>query len=376
MAVAGLWPAAPLVAREPGRLTLVPAAEMAELVANQDRITRLVGTARDELAVAPRIGKDSWGPILTNLETAAAQSRSLSERFEAVAVAEGLSISSAALCARMAGVSMAEEDRVAVALARQQVEAFTQALDRFRLEPAHGAVEALLAALDAESSTRGRGRGRGKAAELRQSLDLVRKRLAGALDIYSRRVLLPFADAVVKARGEATDPAEVDRICAPSATASSSSAPPAAGLAPADGIKARRKATSGALASALEAVAAATTPPAHLDGLPRYVRAEVRAPRKIRSVDPRYTGRAREACIEGTVILQAVITKAGTVRAVSVLRSLPGLTDAAVTAIRRWKFEPATLDGRPVDVYYNVAVNFRAPADCAGRVSRPEDPRQ
>ncbi len=371
MAVAGLWPAAPLVAREPGRLTLVPAAEMAELVANQDRITRLVGTARDELAVAPRTGKDSWGPILTNLETAAAQSRSLSERFEAVAVAEGLSISSAALCARMAGVSMAEEDRVAVALARQQVEAFTQALDRFRLEPAHGAVETLLAALDAEPT-----RGRGKAAELRQSLALVRKRLAGALDIYSRRVLLPFADAVVKARGEATDPAEVDRICAPSATASSSSAPPAAGLAPADGIKARRKATSGALASALEAVAAATTPPAHLDGLPRYVRAEVRAPRKIRSVDPRYTGRAREACIEGTVILQAVITKAGTVRAVSVLRSLPGLTDAAVTAIRRWKFEPATLDGRPVDVYYNVAVNFHAPADCAGRVSRPEDPRQ
>ncbi|MCY3933049.1 MAG: energy transducer TonB [Acidobacteria bacterium] len=139
---------------------------------------------------------------------------------------------------------------------------------------------------------------------------------------------------------------------------------------------ARRVAASAVLGSALDAIAAATTPPEDLEGVPRYIGGIVRSPRKIKAVDPRYTGRAREACIEGSVILQAVITKAGTVRAVSVLKSLPGLTEAAVKAVRRWKFKPATLNDRPVEVYYNLTINFIAPTGCAGRISRPESPWQ
>jgi protein TonB len=36
-----------------------------------------------------------------------------------------------------------------------------------------------------------------------------------------------------------------------------------------------------------------------------------------------------------------------------------GLDQAAVEAVRTWRFRPATLNGRPVDVYYNLTVNFR-----------------
>ena len=35
-----------------------------------------------------------------------------------------------------------------------------------------------------------------------------------------------------------------------------------------------------------------------------------------------------------------------------------GLTEAAITAVRRWKFEPATLNGKPVAVYFNLTVTF------------------
>jgi protein TonB len=57
--------------------------------------------------------------------------------------------------------------------------------------------------------------------------------------------------------------------------------------------------------------------------------------------------------------VQAIIDKQGTVTNVKVLKGLPmGLDNAAVETIKTWKFEPATLNGKPVDVYYNLTVNF------------------
>ena len=376
LAVASLWAASPLPAQEPGRLTLVPAPQMAALVESQNRITVLVGQARAELAIAPRVGERSLGPLLTNIETASARSRSLSESFAAVAVADGLSLPLAALCAEVAGAPLSEEDRAAVALARHQVEALSQALAAFRLEPAHGTVEAMISSLNADSPGKSRGKGKDR-DELRQSLTLARQRLAEALDLYSRRVLLPFADAIVKARGSVTDPAEAERNCASSAPVSATAAPVNAEEASPDEIEARREAASAALRNALEVVQAVTVPPAELDGVPRFIDGDVIAPRKLKEVKPRYTRRAQKACIEGSTILQAVISKEGRVVDIAVLRPLPGLTDAAVDAVSRWRFEPATLRGRPVEVNYNLAVNFRlGSAECANRVRRPEDPWQ
>lgn len=376
LAVAVLWAASPLPAQEPARLTLVPAPQMAALVTSQNRITVLVGQARAELAIAPRVGERSLGPLLTNLDTANARSRSLSESFAAVAVADGLSLPLTALCAKVTGVPLSEESRAAVALARHQVEALSQALAAFRLEPAHGTVEAMISSLNADSPGKSRGKGK-DSDELRESLTLARQRLAEALHLYSRRVLLPFADAIVKARGSATDPAEAEGDCTPTAPAAAAVAPVNAKEASPDQIEARRKAASVVLRNALEVVQAVTVPPAELDGVPRFIDGDVIAPRKLKEVKPRYTRRARKACIEGSVILQAVISKERRVVDIAVLRPLPGLTDAAVDTVSRWRFEPATLRGRPVEVNYNVAVNFRlGSAECANRVRRPEDPWQ
>ena len=347
---------------------------MAALVESQNRITVLVGEARAELAIAPSVGKGSLRPLLLNIETAIARSRSLSESFAAVAVADGLSLPVAALCAKVAGARLSEEDRVAVALARHQVEALSQAMTVFRLEPAHGTVETMLSSLEADSSGKGKSKDRD---ELLQSLTLARQRLAEALDLYSRRVLLPFAEAVVKARGSVADRTVAERGCTPSVPVSVAPPPVTAEAVSVVDAETHRKARSVALRDALEVLRAATTPPADLDDVPRFIGGEVISPRKLKGAEPRYTARARKACIEGTMILQAVISKEGRVVDIAVLRPLPGLTDAAVHAVSRWRFEPARLRGRPVDVNYNLAVNFRLGATgCTNRVRRPENPWQ
>ena len=59
------------------------------------------------------------------------------------------------------------------------------------------------------------------------------------------------------------------------------------------------------------------------------------------------------------MIVQAIIDKEGNVTNVKLLKSLPmGLGEEASKAVRNWKFKPATLNGKPVDVYYNLTVTF------------------
>jgi TonB family protein len=101
-----------------------------------------------------------------------------------------------------------------------------------------------------------------------------------------------------------------------------------------------------------------TAPISH-EGLLR-VGKDVKAPIVIHKVEPIYSEEARRARISGIVIVEAVIDKTGAVRDVSVLKPLPfGLDQAAVDAVKQWKFEPAKLEGKPVDVVFNMTVNFR-----------------
>ena len=87
---------------------------------------------------------------------------------------------------------------------------------------------------------------------------------------------------------------------------------------------------------------------------------EVTAPRAISKEPPRYTEVARKEGVQGLVILRLVIDEAGEVAEVEVLKGLPyGLTDTAIAAVKRWKFEPALHKGEPVAVLYNITVNFR-----------------
>jgi periplasmic protein TonB len=93
---------------------------------------------------------------------------------------------------------------------------------------------------------------------------------------------------------------------------------------------------------------------------PIHVGGDVKAPEKVYAPQPSYTEIARKARIQGVVIVQAIIDKEGNVTNVKVLKGLPmGLEDAAVEAMKQWKFKPATLNGKPVTVYYNLTVNFK-----------------
>jgi len=93
---------------------------------------------------------------------------------------------------------------------------------------------------------------------------------------------------------------------------------------------------------------------------PVRVGGDVKAPVKISSVDPQYTEIARKARIEGMVIIEAIIDREGNVTDVRVLKPLPmGLDQAAMEAVKKWKYKPGTLNGQPVPVIYNLTVNFR-----------------
>lgn len=86
----------------------------------------------------------------------------------------------------------------------------------------------------------------------------------------------------------------------------------------------------------------------------------VSAPRALNTPDPEYSEEARKAKYQGTVVLWLIVDQNGRPRDVKVARSLGmGLDEKAIEAVRRWTFEPAQKDGKPVAVQINVEVNFR-----------------
>src|SRR5258705_3273581 len=80
---------------------------------------------------------------------------------------------------------------------------------------------------------------------------------------------------------------------------------------------------------------------------PIRLRSGMQPPRKTVNVLPRYPAIAMAAHIEGVVILDAVIDATGRVTDVRVVRSLPLLDQAAIDAVRQWRFTPTVLNGDP-----------------------------
>jgi protein TonB len=90
----------------------------------------------------------------------------------------------------------------------------------------------------------------------------------------------------------------------------------------------------------------------------RRVGGDIVAPRKVKHVAPIYPPIAVAAKKAGIVILEAVIAEDGSVRDVRVMRSVPLLDEAAMNAVRQWRFTPTLLGGRPVPIAMTVTVNF------------------
>jgi len=90
------------------------------------------------------------------------------------------------------------------------------------------------------------------------------------------------------------------------------------------------------------------------------INAKGEMPKIISRIQPEYPEIARKARIEGIVILEAVIEKDGNVGEIQILKSLSPLLDqAAIRAVKQWKFEPAKINGKPVRAYFVLTIIFK-----------------
>ena len=83
----------------------------------------------------------------------------------------------------------------------------------------------------------------------------------------------------------------------------------------------------------------------------------------VKKVDPVYPPLARQARIQGSVILQVRINKSGDVEGVQLFSGHPMLAPAAIDAVKQWKYKPYLLNGEPVEVETRVTVNFTFPGE-------------
>jgi protein TonB len=100
-------------------------------------------------------------------------------------------------------------------------------------------------------------------------------------------------------------------------------------------------------------------PPAPPPPTPVRPGREIRAPTKVFDVAPAYPTLAREARVQGIVIIEATVGIDGVVQGARVLRSIALLDEAALAAVRQWRYSPTLLNGMPVPVVMTVTVNFQ-----------------
>ncbi len=81
-------------------------------------------------------------------------------------------------------------------------------------------------------------------------------------------------------------------------------------------------------------------------------------PRKIADVPPNYPEEAQKAKVQGVVLLEVVVDESGNVSETRMLRSIPLLDQAAIDAVKQWKYTPTLLNGVAVPVLMTVTVNF------------------
>lgn len=78
----------------------------------------------------------------------------------------------------------------------------------------------------------------------------------------------------------------------------------------------------------------------------------------VRKISPKYPSEARKNKIQGMVMLNAVIGRQGDITDLSVISGHPLLAEAALEAVKQWKYRPYLLNGEPVEVETKILVNF------------------
>lgn len=99
-------------------------------------------------------------------------------------------------------------------------------------------------------------------------------------------------------------------------------------------------------------------PPEKVHG-PIRVGGHIRPPRRIYAPDPNYPPLAKQARIQGDVVIDAVIDKTGSVVEMKVVSGPSLLVPAALAAVRTWRFEPTYLNEQPIDVEFVLTVHFQ-----------------
>src|SRR5712691_10023740 len=102
-------------------------------------------------------------------------------------------------------------------------------------------------------------------------------------------------------------------------------------------------------------------PDAKLDS-PRMrikVGGSVQKARLMKQVPPIYPDEARRQYIQADVVLHALITREGTVQDLRVIKGRCMLAEAAIKAVRQWRYAPTLLEGKPLEIETTIAVSFK-----------------
>jgi TonB family protein len=99
--------------------------------------------------------------------------------------------------------------------------------------------------------------------------------------------------------------------------------------------------------------------PAPAAGEALRIQGDIKPPKKTKHVAPEYPEDALQAGLRGLVVLECAIDTEGKVDSLRVVKGVPPLTDAAMKAVKKWRYTPTLLNGTPVPVIMTVTVNFK-----------------
>jgi protein TonB len=118
--------------------------------------------------------------------------------------------------------------------------------------------------------------------------------------------------------------------------------------------------TGGVLGGVLGSIASAAPTAVPKQATPQRIRVSSGVTEGMRTheVKPLYPPLAKQARVQGTVVLSAIISKEGNIEQLKVMSGHPMLIQNALDAVRQWKYKPYVLNGEPVEVDTTISVVF------------------